>query len=114
MARGSKRKKPSRKTSKYDSDDSSYSISQSIPSEEEPLQEDEDDDVPPHDSQGDEYEEFFHDGELEDFEEVFPHEELSTIPEGAEVSANDDTASLSTRRQSSIRQLMTRSSLCRS
>ena len=98
MARGSKRKKPSRKTSKDDSDDSSYSISQSIPSEEEPLKEDEEEDVSSQDSQGDEYEEVFHDGELEDLEEIFPHEELSTIPEGAEVSANDDTASLSARK----------------
>ena len=65
MARGSKRKKPSRKTSKDDSDDSSYSISQSIPSEEEPLKEDEEEDVSSQDSQGDEYEEVFHDGELE-------------------------------------------------
>jgi hypothetical protein len=98
MARGSKRKTQSKKTSTDDSDDSSYSISQSIPSEEEPQQDDDDEEELQFDSQVDEFEEFCQDVDLGDVAENLPHDELSTIPEGEEVSVHEDTASLPARK----------------
>lgn len=83
MVTAGKRKKPSRKPSSDQSDDSSYSLSQSpAPSEEEPLQ-----DVEEDDSQ---------ELEFEELDDTFPHKELSTVPEGEE--GNEDAASLSARK----------------
>ena len=101
MAKAGKRKKPSRKPSSDDSDDSSYSLSQSpAPSEEEqeePLQDVEEEAIQ-FDSQGDVFEEFSPELDLEDLDETFPHEEISTMPEGEEDTGNEDTASLSVRK----------------
>ena len=100
MSRGLKRKwkKPSSKPSRDSSDDSSYSLSQSpAPSEEEPLKDEEEDEIPV-ESQGNELEEFSQEFDLDDYDDIFPHDELSTNVEGEE-GGTEDSDSLSARKE---------------
>jgi hypothetical protein len=100
MSRGlkRKRKKPSSKPSRDSSDDSSYSLSQSpAPSEEEPLKDEEEDEIPV-ESQGNELEEFSQEFDLDDYDDIFPHDELSTNVEGEE-GGTEDSDSLSARKE---------------
>ncbi|KAL3802508.1 hypothetical protein HJC23_012527 [Cyclotella cryptica] len=101
MAKTGKRKKPSRKPSRDDSDNSSYSLSQSpAPSaeEQEETLQDVQDEAIQFDSQDDVFEEFSPELDLDDLDETFPHEENSTMTEGEEDTGNEDTASLSARK----------------
>lgn len=101
MAKAGKRKKPYKKPSSDDDDDSSYSLSQSpAPSEEEQEEtlQDVEEEAIQFDSQGDVFEEFSPELDLEDSKETFPHDEMSTMPEGEENTGNEDTASLSARK----------------